>query len=571
MMFISKFNRLLKSKALWGVIIGVIAVSFVFWGTSTGGVSEAENAALAGRLGGKKISREEFRRAYFDTYLSMSLMMGRPLNIDRKTDGALKKMTWGKMAALDKAGQLGIIVGDQEVAGEIQKQPFFMENNVFNPQRFEAFVQQWLPTLNATVAQFEESVRNELIRDRLRRVLATAVWIAPAELTQIFGQLYDKFTISFVGLSAEEIGRTLVVTPDDVEKYFEENKESFTLPRRMRVKYMAFPIIDYLDMAEVSETDIEDYYYDNTIKFTTYDTNNVPNTAPFEEVAEEIRLEIAMSRAKSEAGDAAAEVETLLAPDRQGRAPSFEQGAEAVGLAVHTTAAFTAAEVIPGLDLDLTATKAAFELRNTPDEYFSRPLTGKEAVYLLAFESVEEPRVPAFEEVREEAVEAAKESAAFDELHKQAGEIAKAVETALDAGSTFEEALAPFNLEIKTTKPFSASSAAETETDDIKSILRYVMPLGKGEFAGIIPTPGGVFIAYVKDRAPADQAMFDSMRMDLAEFVKKRRADILFAEWQKNMLQPGNFENLLDAGTASDDEEFQDESDDDYGGPDEDS
>jgi len=62
-MLISRFNKLIRSRILWGVFLVIIVFSFVVWGTFSGG-SREETARSPGRMYGKDVPAAEFHQAY---------------------------------------------------------------------------------------------------------------------------------------------------------------------------------------------------------------------------------------------------------------------------------------------------------------------------------------------------------------------------------------------------------------------------------------------------------------------------------------------------------------------------
>ena len=84
-MLISKFHRLIQSRLLWATFLIVIVFSFVIWGTQMPSQNKAAKEANAeGKLNDKWVSREEFRKAYFDTYMSVVFAVGKPIHDDEK-------------------------------------------------------------------------------------------------------------------------------------------------------------------------------------------------------------------------------------------------------------------------------------------------------------------------------------------------------------------------------------------------------------------------------------------------------------------------------------------------------
>lgn len=570
MMFISTFNKLIRNKILWGIIAFLVIVSFVAWTTDTGGVQEREKQTVMGKLDGQSVSHSEFNKARFDSYLSIGLMYGRPVTVTPKIETALRMMAWKRLAALRQAPKFGVGVTDIEVLNAVHEQPFFIENGQFDPARYTYFVKEVLSKLNCSEAQFQRFVRDEILITKLRFILGQSTWVAPAEVEQTFSQLYDEFVVSYARLQLKDVEADIKVADADARTYYDQNTAEFKIPAKVAVKLASFSIEDYTDVGAVEDSDVAAYYDENMEQFTSTDTNDISFTSPLEEVEEDIRMTLARKTALNAANDRASEFELALTPGRDDTAPTFEQAAAAFGLNVQTTALFAAGQLIPEApDAGSDFSKSAFSLRKTPTEYFSYPLAGEENIYLIALDRKTEARIPAFEEVKADAMEAAREQAAFAALEKKTDEIMKAAKAAVKNGKSFESALVPFKLKATTTEPFTISSGAETESDTFQTLMRAAINRSAGEFMDPMPVSGGILIGMVVERKPADHATLAAIHGDIVQFLKKRRSDLLFAEWQACLVAPGRLVDLhplpeaesepLESDDTQDEDQLEDE------------
>ncbi|MDD5482951.1 MAG: SurA N-terminal domain-containing protein [Kiritimatiellae bacterium] len=544
MMFISKFNKLIRNKILWGGFAGIVVLSFVVWGTQTGG-SGAEEETV-GKLYGKQVPPAQFRKAYFNTYLSMSLMLGRPLQITDKLNDLMRKLAWRRMVVLRAADELGLAAPADEVAGTIAQQPFFNDNGRFSPEKYQAFAQTFLARLGASQAQFEGQVREELLINKARMLLAQTVWVAPLEIAQAFSQVYDIFQVSYAVINADDLRHRIKISDADAREYFAARREEFKLPEMARVKYAEFSFSRFVDEKSLTEETLRGYYDENIEKFSVKTTNGWSDPVPFAEAEGQIRALLAQENAVETAGDKALDFEVALAPDRAGNAPSFEEAAKAAGVTVRTSTFFSAESVVPGLEAGIDFNQAAFNLRPTPDEYFSHPIKGSNAYYIVAFDQRSDPRIPEYREVKEAVFQAALEEAARNMLNETARYLRDAAGQALKEGKTFTAALAPFGAEVIRPEPFSARSGFPVDDDDedlAYALTKNILPLSAGELSEVIPLTNGAAIVYVESRRPESHAVFQSIRNDLGLFIQRRRVETAFYEWQEYLLKEAGFED----------------------------
>jgi peptidyl-prolyl cis-trans isomerase D len=521
-----------------------VIISFVAWSTQTGGRRSQEDGT--GKLYGKPVPADQFRKEYFNTYLSMSLMFGQPLKRTEKLNDLLRKLTWRRMIVLQTAEKMGLGVSADEVAGTIAQQPSFIENGQFNPQRYQAFVQNFLARMGASEPQFEEQVREELLINKTKMLLGQTVWVAPLEIAQAFSQVYDTFVISYIFISADDLRHKIKVTEDEARKYLAAHPDDFKIPETMRVKYATFPFSRFVDKDGLKEDVLKSYYDENIEQFSVKTTNGWSNPIPFEDVEDEIREIVAQENAVNAAGDKALDFEVSLAPDRSGNAPSFEAAALAAGAAAQTSAFFSLKSAVAGLEVGPDFNEAAFNLRPTPDDYFSHPIKGSNAYYIIAFDQKNDARIPSFTEVKKEVLAAALEEAVNDKLNDTALYLHDTAAAAIKNGKPFAATLERLGVEVITTEPFSAKSGSPIDDEDIAyALIKNILMLNAGELSEIIALKNGSAIAYVDSRKPDDYAVFQAIRNDLGMFIKRRRAETAFFEWQEYLLKEAGFEDRL--------------------------
>ena len=154
-MLIGKFHKLIQSRLLWGVFLVIIVFSFVIWGTPFLFRSKSDReAGSEGKIGGKPVSRQEFRSAYTHIYASLAMGMGRKPDLSgAKAEAALRQAAWRRVASLREAARLGFTASDEEVQQAIAREPYFQHEGRFSLEMYKNFVGQFLNDLgyNMTV------------------------------------------------------------------------------------------------------------------------------------------------------------------------------------------------------------------------------------------------------------------------------------------------------------------------------------------------------------------------------------------------------------------------------------
>jgi len=546
-MMISKFNKMIQSRLLWGVFLVIIIFSFVIWGTVTPKAPNDGNGSAAGMLNGEPISPSEYRSAYLSTYMARALTLGREFPSTPESDRILRRLSWQRLATLREAAKLGVIATDQELIGAIRGN-FKDEQGAYSPERYQAFLQNIIGPMGFTTAQFEQHIREEIISQKMGMLIGRQATVTPLEIERTFETLLDTFTVEYATVSMEEVEKGVSITRADAKAAYEADPTLFTIPEQRRISYAAFPLADYMEEdAEVSEDDILDYYDLHIEDYTTEKTNE--DGTPREEVAdletvrEEIVAALRRAAALEKADEAASDLTFRAIPGRDGTIPDFAAEVEKSGLQLESLPAFSRGEV-PLEDGGMTFTAMAFELDSNPYDRVSSPVMGETNAYVMYLEEVIEPRIPDFKEAREEAETMAKQQAVVDAVKAKALEVQEAAIEGLAKGKTFAEAVKGQGVEVDTEEEFTGLSGSSSTNPVVGVLVQSVVGYNQGEVTDPILTEGGLLVAYVKARTPADPASFDTYQGEIASAIRSRRAQGLFRDWQASLLSPEHFTDL---------------------------
>ena len=562
-MMISKFHRLIQSRILWGAFLIIIVFSFVIWGMVwPSEMDKADQANAAGTLNGESISQEAYRSAYLSTYMARSLSSGRDIPSTPENDAILRRLSWQRLATLREAAKLGIVASDQELIGAIRSN-FAETNGAYNPQRYQAFLQNMMAPMGFSAPQFEEHLREEIVIQKLGSLIGRQAHVTPLEIRRTFETLLDTFIVEYAAIRVEDVEKKVAVTEEDARKAFDADPASFTIPAQREVSYAAFPIADYTDdQAAISDDDVQDYYELHIADYTTEEQG--PDGKPRENIAEldtvkdGIVMALRQEAALAKADAAAAELAFRAIPDRDGTIPDFAAEVEKTGRTVQKLAPFSRFDV-PLEDAGAAFAAATFELAPNAFDRVSSTIAGEKAVYVIYLEKELDPRVPTFEEAKERAMAAARQKAVFEALTAEASRVKEAATKGLAEGQTFRDSLAKLDVKVEAAEPFTGLSGSSSTNEAVQALVQSVVAYNPGEVTDPLPSGDGVIVAYLKARTPADEASFDSYRDEISNVIRNRRAQGLFRDWQTSLLAPEHFTDLQRPVATDDVEEDGDE------------
>ncbi len=160
-------------------IMGVIALAFVITMGWWGFRDQPDAGSVVASVGDLTVSRDEFRRAYENTYRYYKDKVPgefkdetiKQLVVDQLVDNR----TW-----LIAAKNLGLTVADDELREVIMQIPDFQKNGTFDPEIY----QRLLSANHLTPALFEAMEAKEVLSNKARMVIRDAVALTPAELAE---------------------------------------------------------------------------------------------------------------------------------------------------------------------------------------------------------------------------------------------------------------------------------------------------------------------------------------------------------------------------------------------------
>ncbi|MEJ2085577.1 MAG: SurA N-terminal domain-containing protein [Acidobacteriota bacterium] len=547
MLKVFRDNLKYLSWILWLVI--AVFILFVF-GDFSGRVPGAGGAALtdaAATVGKYKVTYSEFentyrrmedfyRQAYGDQFdRELAERMGLPLQV-------IDSLIADKIL-LAEADRMGLSVTDDEVATAIGEMSSFKlpGGGFVGEERYK----QILRSNRLTVEKFEESVRNDLLNQKVRSVLSDNLYIAEQEVIDSYREQVETASIRYLRLPVDSLAGEVEVTDAELAEYFSTHAEEFEFPERRVVDYLLLNPDELRSTVEVSDEDVRIYYEENSDEFTQEEqvrARHILLSLSDERSREEAESILADARARIEAGEEFAVVAAEISEDpgskdrggdlgffgRGQMIPEFEQAAFAAepgdlvgpietsfglhliqveekrpagvrkldevaeqirarltterseeaaseriqqlaekirtenmsdsealsslaetetGVTFHTSPAFSQEDNVPGIGRATTFSVEAFGLE---EGEISDPFQVTRGWVILRLSEIQEPRIPALEEVRDQV-----ESALRDERLFELGQEKMAdVKSAIASGSSLEEAGATLNLTVSESNDF---------------------------------------------------------------------------------------------------------------------
>ena len=528
-MFIAHGEKLRKN-ARW-IMAGVLLLlipGFVALFTTTGH-SDRRGGDLP-TIRGTPIAAAEFEQMMNLVQAQYVVLQGRELHKTLDTMDQLKQQAVVQLLMDRKAQELGVHVTDAELLQQVRRLPLLLnESGQFEPERYRRLL-IYLNNHGINEAAFEQVLRSQLLHEKLQQLVVSAATATPTEVQQAFLPLNEKVTIDLVRFEMADYLAPITVSNAEVRAFYDESKESFRTPAKVKIRYATFPIADAEKTIQLSDDEINEFYERNRFKYTG--TNNVPQ--PLEAVKPEVKAELLKLRAERAAGDRATELTIKLVRPSDAAKPDFAKLCTGMNVAVRETGYLSAVDKLPGLEVGRDFLQKAFSL--APDVPYSDPIAGSNAFYVLEYVDGKPSAIPPFEEVQDQATEQVKKLRRYAATLDRARALVEQLKKLVAGGQTFTAACAELKLKVETPPAFTVADE-KLDLPAAASIQQAVLAMPVNATSDLIRTLTGGVVFHLRDRQPADFAAFEKNQARYTQQVLQRNRQALFNAWLQELIR----------------------------------
>lgn len=237
-------------------IFAVFAVMFILyiifdWGMDLLGRRSRQGGDIVGEVNGQPIHSKELSDVIRNLSEAQKRQTGR--EVDEETSQQFRDQAWtmlvNQMILDGEVRKLDVTVTDQEIVDWVggDNPPDFLVRQftdsagTFNRAAYDAARRD--PQNSAVWVQIESALRRQRQQEKFQSAIQAAIRVGE-------GEVHDRFVDDNLHLNAEYIffeaarmvkDSDVVVTDDDIKKYYNENQEEFKQKATRRLKYVLFP------------------------------------------------------------------------------------------------------------------------------------------------------------------------------------------------------------------------------------------------------------------------------------------------------------------------------------------
>ena len=234
-------------------LIGLIAVSFVFWGVS----SPFIGGGYAAKVDGVEISlaqlEQDYRRQlaqYVEQFGELPESFRRPLR-----ERVLDNLVRNTVVDIHVVGE-GFRISDETVTTSIQRTADFQVDGAFSKERyFELLADNGL-----VPAQYEARQRRAMQQSQLQRSIAATAFVTPGEYRRYLNLMGEQRRVTLATFDSAAISEAIEISEEEIVAFYDARPGEFTLPETADIEYIEIRRDVLNQQVEISEEALANYY-----------------------------------------------------------------------------------------------------------------------------------------------------------------------------------------------------------------------------------------------------------------------------------------------------------------------
>jgi peptidyl-prolyl cis-trans isomerase D len=251
-------NQVIGKRILFGVVIGVLALSMLLYLVPQGNNTAESATDVVAKVGDQNVTTGDVRQQLDE--------IRRRNPIPTVLEGIYAKQILNQLVFQKEveyeAKQMGITVTDQERADRIKQ----YLPTAFNGDSFvgiDAYTREVQARFQLTVPVFEDLVKQGLVEEKFRKLITDGISVSPAEIQEEFKSQNEKIKLDYVLIKPDELEGK--ITPDDAEikAYYDQNKAKFQIPEKRIVRYALLDLVQLRQNTPVTDDELKMVYQQN--------------------------------------------------------------------------------------------------------------------------------------------------------------------------------------------------------------------------------------------------------------------------------------------------------------------
>ncbi len=255
------FMRREKKKVLGLFLIPLIfgLVAYLIPGFSGGSWGSGLNQSVLAKVGKKEISNAEFSTAYSRFLRNNRIPFDRQYLKALRFDQQILNQLISQELIVSEGQRLGLNATASDIQQKILSFPFFQDNGAFVMVRYEAI----LRNQGMTPTDFENEIRQEIVRTRLHGLITDGVAVSDAEVEKEYQNRNEKVKVSYVVFDPASLTNSVMVDENELKSFFDSNRENYRLPEQRKARCLFVNAAKLAGSVQVTDAELNNYYQQN--------------------------------------------------------------------------------------------------------------------------------------------------------------------------------------------------------------------------------------------------------------------------------------------------------------------
>ncbi|CAI1235181.1 Peptidyl-prolyl cis-trans isomerase D [Serratia fonticola] len=249
------------------IILGLIILSFLL----TGVVSYQGSAGdYAAKVNGQVIERAQLEQAFQSERSRMQQELGDRFSAMAGNEGYMQQMRQQVLSQLiDKslldqyAKTLGLSASDDQVKEAIRQEAYFQTDGKFDNAKYLDLINR----SGFSADQYAQYTRQRLINQQMIQGFGGSDIVPPSEAQSMVALVLQEREVRLATIDLNAMMAKQTVTDEELKAFFEQNKNSFIAPEKVKVSFIPLDAAALQDKVTVTEADISAYYDEHQSSF----------------------------------------------------------------------------------------------------------------------------------------------------------------------------------------------------------------------------------------------------------------------------------------------------------------
>jgi len=490
-----------KLKWVWVLLIFIFSVTLVTLYIPIGDVGSVSLSTDVAAVGGEKVSAKEFQSAYRNYLDRMRSQLSPEMLKAFRFDRQILEALISRHVMMEEARRLGLSVSPEEIEQKVLENPVFRENgNFIGLPRYQAILSQ----NNMSVEEFEASVRDDILMEKLRSFVGAGVTVTDKEVEDEYRKRNEKAKLDYIVIDPTKLEAKVTATDQELRDYYEKNKTKYNVPEKRQAKYIYLDTVKQRQFVTVSDDELRSYYAQHQNDY------NLPARVSAQHI-------LFKTQGKNPQEVEAIKEKALGVLARAKKGEDFgalakqysEDGSAASG---GDLGQFTPGQMVPEFD------RAAF---NMAPGAISDLVTSQFGFHIIKVNQKQDARSRPFEEMKE----AIRPIVSTRKAEQRASEEGQKIAVELMAKKDLKAIADAHNAEVRETPLVENGAALPDLGPAAADLTKRMFTMNKDEVGTAIEVPGkGYVIPQLVDIQPAHAASFEEAKDKVLPDVKSEKA-----------------------------------------------